>query len=215
MEENGAWPYSFRILGAGGIMKYLALLLCLGVSANAGMCINPPVPEDGSLVSRDVYMMYRITLAGTVKDIVVLLSSGNAEFDTYAVECASHWRYRPAMAEGKPIEVPRLALMRRQHTAELAAFDKVGSAAFACLKSPPPTPDEMKAVLGPTVVNVRFSRGIIVSAEVVRSSGGAVLDERAARCYRTAAVDAEAGRTLGSSEWKRHILWESILAGAQ
>ena len=76
----------------------------------------------------------------------MLVSSGNAEFDAYAVECASHWTYKPAMTGGKPVAVQWMAMMRMQKTDELAAFDTISSSFFQCLKASPAQPDEMSRV---------------------------------------------------------------------
>lgn len=47
-----------------------------------------------------------ITAEGRVKDPAVETSSGNADLDAAAMTCVGFWRYRPALKNGQPVEVP-------------------------------------------------------------------------------------------------------------
>jgi TonB family protein len=47
-----------------------------------------------------------ITTDGHVRDTHVITSSGNTLLDEEAVRCTVYWRYRPAVKDGSPIEVP-------------------------------------------------------------------------------------------------------------
>ncbi len=49
---------------------------------------------------------FHIATDGTVKDAQVTESSGFPRLDEAAVPCVSRWRYRPAMQNGQPVEVP-------------------------------------------------------------------------------------------------------------
>jgi len=53
-----------------------------------------------------VHVTFQVAADGTVKDVVVDVSSGNANLDAYTVRCASAWRYEPATKDGQPVEVP-------------------------------------------------------------------------------------------------------------
>jgi TonB family protein len=42
---------------------------------------------------------------GTVGETTVVESSGNAALDSAAADCVSHFRYRPALQDGKPVAI--------------------------------------------------------------------------------------------------------------
>jgi len=52
---------------------------------------------------------FRITADGTVKDVIIAQSSGNKELDYFAGYCVIHWKYKPAMQNGVPVEVSWMA----------------------------------------------------------------------------------------------------------
>jgi protein TonB len=49
---------------------------------------------------------FKITPDGSVTDVHVATSSGHDRLDQAAVQCAQSWRYKPAMQNGQPVEVP-------------------------------------------------------------------------------------------------------------
>ena len=52
-------------------------------------------------------VQFKITTAGSAKDISIHTSSGFKPLDDAAVACASEWKYKPATdKDGKPVEVP-------------------------------------------------------------------------------------------------------------
>jgi protein TonB len=52
-------------------------------------------------------LSFHIKTDGSVGNLAVAKSSGSERLDTAAVNCASRWRYKPAIGEsGAPIEVP-------------------------------------------------------------------------------------------------------------
>jgi protein TonB len=53
-----------------------------------------------------VTLAFHIATDGSVKDASVVDSSGYDELDQAAISCASKWRYKPAIQNGQPIEVP-------------------------------------------------------------------------------------------------------------
>lgn len=62
--------------------------------------ISVRLGEQGTTV-----LAFRITTAGTVKEPRILVSSGSDRLDAAALACVASWRYRPAVQDGKPIEV--------------------------------------------------------------------------------------------------------------
>ena len=57
--------------------------------------------EEGTTV-----LSFVIQADGNIKDVAVKTSSGKARLDQAALECAKGWKYKPAMKEGQPVEVP-------------------------------------------------------------------------------------------------------------
>lgn len=53
-----------------------------------------------------------ITTEGKVRDPAITVSSGNASLDEASLTCVKHWRYRPALKNKEPVEVPWKALIR-------------------------------------------------------------------------------------------------------
>jgi protein TonB len=49
---------------------------------------------------------FHIAVDGTVKEPQVAQSSGNADLDAASLVCVRTFTYRPAIKDGKPIEVP-------------------------------------------------------------------------------------------------------------
>jgi TonB family protein len=66
-------------------------------------CVSPGI--EIQIVSAVATLAFRITTMGTVKDIVVVVSSGYKDVDAMAVGCVSQWHYVPAMENGRPVEV--------------------------------------------------------------------------------------------------------------
>jgi TonB family protein len=62
-----------------------------------------------------VHINFHIAVDGTVKDIVVSSSSGNADLDALTVSCAQQWRYAPATQNDQPVETPWEANLRYWH----------------------------------------------------------------------------------------------------
>ena|SRR5665213_1533984 len=62
-------------------------------------------PKELPAPPKDTILNFTITAEGAVTDISVAQSSGSIESDAAAVRCAEHAHYRPAMKDGKPIEI--------------------------------------------------------------------------------------------------------------
>ncbi len=50
-------------------------------------------------------LAFRITVEGTLKDIIVEKSSGVERLDAMAALCATSWHYKPAVDKGVPVEI--------------------------------------------------------------------------------------------------------------
>ncbi|MDE2164148.1 MAG: TonB family protein [Alphaproteobacteria bacterium] len=63
--------------------------------------ISQRLGEEGTTL-----LAFHITAQGDVTNVTVAKSSGSERLDNAAVNCASNWRYRPAVEAGHPVEVP-------------------------------------------------------------------------------------------------------------
>jgi TonB family protein len=79
------------------------------VGVNLGVphrCLNYPDSAWEAGIEGTVTLRFTITEEGRVRDIAVEESSGNADLDAAAVECARPWRYRPTLNSDKLVAVP-------------------------------------------------------------------------------------------------------------
>jgi periplasmic protein TonB len=53
-----------------------------------------------------VLLSFKILTDGSVSDVTVAQSSGYDSLDSAAVSCAQNWRYKAAIQNGEPVEVP-------------------------------------------------------------------------------------------------------------
>ncbi len=65
-----------------------------------------PLAEAQAGIGGRTAVEFRIKTDGSTDQIHVVQSSGNGNLDKAAVLCVSTWRYKPAMQNGVPIEVP-------------------------------------------------------------------------------------------------------------
>jgi TonB family protein len=49
-------------------------------------------------------LRFNVMPTGYVSDIQIAKSSGNTELDNLAIDCVSHWKYKPATVDGRPIQ---------------------------------------------------------------------------------------------------------------
>ncbi len=63
--------------------------------------ISQRLGEEGTTL-----LAFHITAQGEVTNVTVAKSSGSERLDNAAVNCASNWRYKPAVESGHPVEVP-------------------------------------------------------------------------------------------------------------
>lgn len=64
-----------------------------------------PQEERKKHIAGTITLKYRITQTGTVTDISIIKTSGNNALDAAAMECVSHWLYKPATINSEPISV--------------------------------------------------------------------------------------------------------------
>ncbi|MGD0143761.1 MAG: TonB family protein [Rhizomicrobium sp.] len=59
-----------------------------------------------------VALSFRIGTDGSPKNVTVSATSGYPDLDQAAVACAAQWKYRPAMQDGRPVEVDWKAIVK-------------------------------------------------------------------------------------------------------
>lgn len=59
-----------------------------------------PQAERSQGIEGTTKLSFTVDAGGDIRDIAVSTSSGNANLDAAAVECAAFWRYRPATQDG-------------------------------------------------------------------------------------------------------------------
>jgi protein TonB len=117
---------------------------------------------------------FLIETDGTVKDIVIVKSTGNSDLDQAALICAAAFRYKPATRDGVPVNWSWEADLNWMIDAPPGA---------PCRSYATVTPEILSGIRGET--NVTFSimpDGTSAEAEVTRSSGNDTLDQAALAC---------------------------------
>jgi|ERR1051326_5580465 TonB family protein len=142
----------------------------------------------------DTTLAFKITPGGEVKDATVLSSSGNTDLDSASVACASDWKYRPALRDGAPVEVPWRAMVRWKIGIS-EPFVDIAHEAYECITATEAGREELREATLHPVVRVHFSNGAVASASLLASSGNPDFDERARACY--ASLPKEATANLG------------------
>jgi TonB family protein len=120
-------------------------------------------------------LSFTITRDGTVENISVKDSSGNADLDNAAIQCASTWRYKPAVHNGQPVDVPWNA------DVEWSPGPPVGRP-HTCLHR---YPKDLAAAGVEGEVRLAFTvtaLGTVARVRVAQSSGNIEFDEAAAAC---------------------------------
>lgn len=130
------------------MVSKLALLLAFGAAAAAPAEQTPPpnappppvvgvapgCDKDASRyppyairagIEGETFLSFRIAVDGTTKAVTVERSSGNADLDAASVAGVRCWHYKPAMKDGKPIEVPWHASVKWQLRGGNSWFDRL------------------------------------------------------------------------------------------
>jgi protein TonB len=100
--------------------RQFALALLAAFAAPPGQALagapvqNPPAhscldhyPKDAkdAGIGGMTTLVFTVTEQGTVADVRIAKSSGNAGLDNAAAACASLWHYKPATTDSKPVAV--------------------------------------------------------------------------------------------------------------
>ena len=129
-------------------------------------------------------LVFRITEYGKVDSTEVVTSSGSVELDRAALQCASQWRYRPAVRNGKAVATEgwKAAIVWKSALHRMPAFSEPPR---DCVKSYPATPDDLAKLKGPTTLSFKIVKGVVTDVSIERSSGNSEMDRAAAACVAT------------------------------
>ncbi|HEY5238811.1 MAG TPA: TonB family protein [Rhizomicrobium sp.] len=149
-----------------------------------------PYPPEARRLNEEgrVFIVFTVLKDGSVAEASVMRSSGFADLDQAALESVKTWRYRPAIADGKPIEVRwrtyvdfRLASPAQPNiTPPRADGSPHTVAAFY--------PATARRLGEQGIVTLKFTitvEGTVADPSVVGSSGFADLDDAALEAVRT------------------------------
>lgn len=143
-----------------------------------------PIPALQTKAQGTTLVGFDVTATGSVANVAVKTSSGNADLDKASVACTKTWQYHPATlkADGTPVAVPWQVAVKWEDRL-LPPFDAISDTAYRCVLSTDAGRDEMSKAKLRTVVRVHFAKGNVESVEVVGSSGDSGLDRHVADCY--------------------------------
>jgi len=175
---------------------YLLLFVPTVAWAQSSAPISPPASVGKAHICLEYYpavsvrlgeqgkttLSFHITEEGTVSKLVVAQSSGSEALDKAALICAATWLYKPAMQDGKPVEVPWKAEVRWLLSSGDRQWD-FSIERTSCGQAPPPAAAQWENVRGPTVLTVTLAQGKFVGATLKTSSGSAEFDALANRCF--------------------------------
>lgn len=158
-------------------------------------------------------LAFTVTQQGTVTNITVQKSSGDADLDAASVACASQWLYKPATKDAVPVAVPWQANVVWKINLPL-----VPAAPFQpCTHFAAVTPDMLKSIAGRSWIAFQLMPdGSAKPTRIIAGSGNDDLDQAAARCIGARRYDVS-DRKLppeGSPE-SDTIDWKLELAAAK
>ncbi|MBV8977402.1 MAG: TonB family protein [Alphaproteobacteria bacterium] len=135
----------------------------------------------------ETVLAFTVTSEGGVKDITVAISSGHPELDAAAVDCATHWRYKPATQDGAAVATPWKAAvvwkLRDPLDLQLTAV---------CARYHPLTGRTFAGIDGATHVTFHLRPdGNAETIAVAKSSGDASLDNAAVKCLNEVPFDTK------------------------
>lgn len=128
-------------------------------------------------------MSFVITENGRVSYPALVKSSGNENLDDAALQCAKHWKYKPALKAGHPVSVPWEAdVVWKSVVPPIPAFAEPPR---DCLKSYPVKASDLTGIAGVTELEFVIVRGDVKNVSILHSSGNKALDDAASACVAT------------------------------
>lgn len=125
-------------------------------------------------------LSFTVTAQGTVAQVAVKTSSGNADLDHAAVACASAWTYKPGTKKGAPVDTPWQATVAWKLHED---WPLTWAPSEPCTKFATVTAAMLKGIAGRSWIGYRvMADGTAVSPAILASSGNAALDRAAESC---------------------------------
>ncbi|HEY1707977.1 MAG TPA: TonB family protein [Rhizomicrobium sp.] len=123
---------------------------------------------------------FRIGADGVPTDLQVEKSSGNDDLDNATLKCIAVWRYEPAHADGKPVEVPWKTTVTWDIEIPVP-LPKPGTL-HDCLSYTPSADEEAHATAPVQIHFIAKTDGSVSEPFVALSSGSKTFDEAAMQC---------------------------------
>ena len=139
-----------------------------------------PTAEEKAGIQGKTRLQMTVTEEGDVRDLVVVTSSGNANLDNAALRCASRWRYKAAIQNGKPVAVTWMA--DAVWKIEIPQPPPFAEPPRDCVHSYPIKAGDLVGIDGTTEVTFDIVKGEVRDPEVTHASGNATLDKDALDC---------------------------------
>lgn len=131
-------------------------------------------------------LAFEVSAMGTVRDLIVMSSSGSLDLDLAATKCVSKWQYEPALKNGVPIAVPWFTdtIWRIMRSGE--KFNRVipEIPKASCVK-PDTASNHLDAINRISVVRYALVSGTVAAATLTGSSGDRALDNEAVGCVKS------------------------------
>ena len=144
------------------------------------VCLDAyPKEAIADFLEGNTVLAFTITADGGVKDIRVHSSSGHELLDQAAMTCASTWRYKPAIQNSVPIDVPWKAQVVWTFVSRFAEPPR------DCARSYPVTAAMLAGIDGVTELDITITGDQVESIVVTHESGNTALDNAALACVKT------------------------------
>lgn len=156
-----------------------------GAAAQPSVNCDPYLPPGFKIPANALatQFSYRLPVDGTLHDLAVYRSSGNAELDQAAIACASATRFQVAKQEGNPIEINSIYAVSWNFTQHVLMSPKPTSEAPNICLGPYPAAALRRGVQGEALVSYRIATdGSVKNLTLERSAGDSLLDQASLDC---------------------------------
>lgn len=175
-----------------------------------------PDKEAKAGVEGTTSLRFVITDEGRVEDVEIEKSSGNGDLDQAALKCTRKWRYSPATANGRPVQVNWKAdIVWKTQVPQIPAFSEEPA---NCLKSYPVQPADLKGISGVSEYEYIIAKGRVAKVTLIASSGNRAMDAAGSACIATrryvremAMVDGKEQDRYVSTTLREKINWADAL----
>lgn len=142
-----------------------------------------------------VEVIFDVTSAGTVKNLIIAASSGYRDMDIAAATCAARWQYAPGTEDGTPVDTHWNAEISFLNRNDAPPFSIQNGGHLISLELKPPVVnclsdnrsaiERLANVTSATEIDYNLSEGQIQHLSLSQSSGDATLDALASTCVNS------------------------------